>query len=368
MKEIILDYVKNVTKEKDLDYLFKNLNSQYIADKFKIKRNTVSQYLNEAASKDLVKINTRPVLFLHREEFIKRFFYLSKQSYSSIQELLSEENQNIQIHEDILYPDNSLPILLHGPSGSGKSYLAGLMHQFAIHNHILAPDAPFHIFNCAQYANNPELLSSNLFGHSKGAFTGAVCDTKGILAASDGGILFLDEVHRLNFENQEKLFIFLDKGIFRKVGENAVWQKANVRIIMATTEDIHSSFLDTFIRRIPVIVTLPSLEDRGKEEKLQLLSLFFYRESKVLKKRVLISRQVISLLLSSAFKGNAGGLLSVVKYTCAKAYSHSRSNECICVKISDLPEPVIASASFEHGSETDFQENRIIHRNWCFFD
>ena len=101
MKEIILDYVKNVTKEKDLDYLFKNLNSQYIADKFKIKRNTVSQYLNEAASKDLVKINTRPVLFLHREEFIKRFFYLSKQSYSSIQELLSEENQNIQIHEDI---------------------------------------------------------------------------------------------------------------------------------------------------------------------------------------------------------------------------------------------------------------------------
>ena len=85
MKEIILDYVKNVTKEKDLDYLFKNLNSQYIADKFKIKRNTVSQYLNEAASKDLVKINTRTVLFLHSEEFSKRFFYLRNKSYSSIQ-------------------------------------------------------------------------------------------------------------------------------------------------------------------------------------------------------------------------------------------------------------------------------------------
>ena len=131
-----------------------------------------------------------------------------------------------------------------------------------------SPDAPFHIFNCAQYANNPELLSSNLFGHSKGAFTGAVCDTKGILAASDGGILFLDEVHRLNFENRKKNYLFfLDKGIFGKFGENAVWQKANVRIIMATTEDIHSSFLDTFIRRIPVIVTLPSLEDRGKRRK-----------------------------------------------------------------------------------------------------
>ena len=101
------------------------------------------------------------------------------------------------------------------------------MHQFAIHNHILAPDAPFNIFNCAQYANNPELLSSNLFGHSKGAFTGAVCDTKGILAASDGGILFLDEVHRLNFENQEKIIYFsLIKEYFEKFGENAVWQKS----------------------------------------------------------------------------------------------------------------------------------------------
>ena len=146
---------------------------------------------------------------------------------------------------DIEIEKGELCVLL-GPSGSGKSYLAGLMHQFAIHNHILAPDAPFHIFNCAQYANNPELLSSNLFGHSKGAFTGAVCDTKGILAASDGGILFLDEVHRLNFENQEKLFIFLDKGIFRKVGENAVWQKANVRIIMATTVKHHFVIQDFF--------------------------------------------------------------------------------------------------------------------------
>lgn len=378
MKEKILDYVKNMTKEKELDYLLKHMDSQHIADIFHIKRNTVSQYLNESAEKDLVKINTRPVLFLHREEFIKRFFYLSKQSYSSIQELLSEENQNIQICEDmfqhivgyngslqrpieqmissILYPDNSLPILLHGPSGSGKSYLAGLMHQFAIQNRILSPDAPFNIFNCAQYANNPELLSSNLFGHSKGAFTGAVADTKGILAASDNGMLFLDEVHRLNFENQEKLFIFLDKGIFRRVGENAVWQKANVRIIMATTEDIHSSFLETFIRRIPVIATLPSLENRSKEEKLQLISLFFYRESKVLGKHLLISKQVVNLLLNASFKGNAGGLFSVVKYTCAKAYSHNLGTECISIKVSDLPDFIIASASFEHYEHFNYEE------------
>lgn len=73
--------------------------------------------------------------------------------------------------------------------------------------------------NCAQYVNNIELLSSNLFGYVKGAFTGAYATTKGLLEAADGGMLFLDEVHRLNSESQEKLFVFLDQGIF---GE---WEK-----------------------------------------------------------------------------------------------------------------------------------------------
>ena len=71
--------------------------------------------------------------------------------------------------------------------------------------------------NCAQYVNNIELLSSNLFGYVKGAFTGAYATTKGLLEAADGGMLFLDEVHRLNSESQEKLFVFLDQGyIFKK--------------------------------------------------------------------------------------------------------------------------------------------------------
>ena len=91
------------------------------------------------------------------------------------------------------------------------------------------------VFNCADYANNPELLSSILFGHTRGAFTGAEKEKSGLLALADNGVLFLDEVHRLSHENQEKLFQFMDTGRFRPVGEEAEMVQANVRLLFATT-------------------------------------------------------------------------------------------------------------------------------------
>ena len=75
--------------------------------------------------------------------------------------------------------------------------------------------------NCSEYANNPELLTANLFGYKKGAFTGADSDNLGLLHFADGGVLFLDEVHCLNAECQEKLFLYMDQGIYHLVGDNS---------------------------------------------------------------------------------------------------------------------------------------------------
>lgn len=111
-------------------------------------------------------------------------------------------------------------MFLHGDTGAGKSYMARQIYEFSVRHGVLPEGAPFITLNCAQYANNVELLSSNLFGYVKGAFTGAYGTSKGLLEAADGGMLFLDEVHRLNNESQEKLFIFLDQGIFRRMGES----------------------------------------------------------------------------------------------------------------------------------------------------
>ena len=160
----------------------------------------------------------------------------------------------------IRYPPNGIPILITGPTGSGKSFLAQIMFEYAIQQKIINPDAPFLIFNCAEYANNQELLSANLFGYIKGAFTGADQDFKGVLEEADGGYLFLDEIHRLPPEGQEKLFLFMDKGIFRRVGETRGWRKARVRFIFATTEKTETFLIGTFLRRIPIAIRIPLAE------------------------------------------------------------------------------------------------------------
>lgn len=121
---------------------------------------------------------------------------------------------------------------------------------------LLAPDAPFVSFNCAQYASNPELLAANLFGYVKGAFTGAQSDKAGAFEAANGGMLFLDEVHRTDAQGQEKLFT---GWIVRDLpgGETAQGLPISLRLVFATTEDIHSTFLTTFLRRIPIWLACP---------------------------------------------------------------------------------------------------------------
>ena len=91
--------------------------------------------------------------------------------------------------------------------------------------------------NCAEYANNPELLTANLFGYVKGAYTGAEENQEGLLSLANEGVLFLDEIHCLEAKCQEKLFQYMDKGIYHKVGDNEKWYRSNCRLIFATTEN-----------------------------------------------------------------------------------------------------------------------------------
>ena len=89
-----------------------------------------------------------------------------------------------------LYPGGGLPVLITGESGTGKKFLASLYYQFCLSKELLDDSAPFVTVNCAQYANNPELLTSQLFGHLKGAFTGADSDKIGISKCRRGRFIF----------------------------------------------------------------------------------------------------------------------------------------------------------------------------------
>ena len=126
------------------------------------------------------------------------------------------KNQINQAKAAVLYPPSGLNTLIIGASGSGKTFLAETMYRFALQKKVLEDRAPFVVFNCADYAENPQLLISQLFGYVKGAFSGAKENKRGLVEEANGGILFLDEVHRLPNEGQELLFYLLDKGEFRR--------------------------------------------------------------------------------------------------------------------------------------------------------
>ena len=381
MKEELLNYLKNQTAFLDLNELSDLFTASKLAEIFKVKRNTVSQYLNQLTENgELVKINSRPVYYFHKGAFEKQFFALSTNYYESVQAILSEQpmfgkeqdffsllighdkslNRVIeQIKAALNYPDGGLPVLINGESGTGKSYLVKLIYHYCIQNELIAEDAPFITLNCAQYANNPELLTSNLFGSIKGAYTGADADRKGAFEAADGGILFLDEVHRLNAEGQEKLFTYLDQGLIYRMGDTNHPINVQTRLFFATTEDLTSNFLTTFIRRIPIQVTIPSLQQRARNERLELIYSFLISEQTKIKRELVISGQTLELLASGSFKGNIGELQNIVKVMVAKAFSEAIQNQQIRLTIYHLPESLLSLNN--QNLQTSLPEEVLIH-------
>lgn len=365
LKDEILHYLDKETKTVNLEELDDKFTAGGIAKALNAKRNTVSLYLNQLTNEEkLVKIETRPVHFLHRSSFETENYKLKKSVYHSVTKL-EQENSNqdllkrfVQINPSlkesiervraaVLYPNGGLPLLINGESGTGKSYLVSLINRFCRTHKLIKKSAPFITINCAQYADNPELLTSNLFGYKKGAFTGADEDHEGAFVEADGGILFLDEVHRLGPKGQEKLFTYLDQGIVYPVGETKKGKRVHVRLCFATTEDLDTSFLTTFTRRIPVKITLPPLSQRSKEERLNLVYTLFNNEQKKITKPLSISDQVLDMLANYQPTGNIGDLKNAIKLTIARANADQKDNETITLTAHNLPLDVLSKSKVE---------------------
>ncbi|EOH98414.1 sigma-54 dependent DNA-binding response regulator [Enterococcus moraviensis ATCC BAA-383] len=364
LKEKLLEYLKNQTSffnPKNVSDIF---SASDIADKFAIKRNTASHYLNQLADEGvLVKVNTRPVYFFHKKTFELQNYSLTNSFYHNLMEIEKEKPifdkkidffQNVignhgslaqtieQLKMAALYPKGGLPLLLTGESGTGKSFLVQLLHQFCLANDLLTSDAPFITVNCAQYADNPELLTSHLFGHVTGAFTGADTDKMGAFEAAADGFLFLDEVHRLSAEGQEKLFTFLDQGIIYRMGESNNPIAVNCRLAFATTEEVGSTFLTTFLRRIPVQIKIPALNERTQAERKQLIIRSFFEEQQTILKTLVVSPQVINILENRSYKGNVGELKNLIKIITAKSFTANQDKPQIPITLHSLPNYLLA--------------------------
>ena len=262
---------------------------------------------------------------------------------------LSLKTQIQQAKAAVLYPPNGLHTLIIGETGVGKSFLAEQMYHYAEDKDKIKDDK-FVVFNCADYADNPQLLYSHLFGHKQGSFTGADKEKDGIIKRANQGILFLDEVHRLSNEGQEMLFNVIDNGYYRKLGETDKIEKIDLMIVAATTEDIKSNLLATFRRRIPLVIDLPPLNKRTLEEKIEFIKLFISRESRQINQKINLKYEAARALISFEPENNIGELESKIKEICARAYLNFISGQNKEVKITlDLLDVNIQRSFFESG-------------------
>lgn len=175
------------------------------------------------------------------------------------------KNPGLQRQIDVLFraADTQASILILGESGTGKSMIAR-----AIHEQSPFRDKPFVTVSCPSLSR--ELLESDLFGHVKGSFTGAMRDTWGKVKAAEGGTLFLDEIGELPLEIQPKLLRLLQEREYERLGETTP-RKANVRVIAATNRDLkqwssEGRFREDLFYRLNVIsATMPPLRERPED-------------------------------------------------------------------------------------------------------
>ncbi|MBD3165556.1 GAF domain-containing protein, partial [bacterium] len=202
-------------------------------------------------------------------------------------------------------------VLLTGESGTGKGMIATALHQESVR-----ADQPFVSLNCA--ALNDEMLSSELFGHVKGAFTGAVKDRAGRFELAEGGTLFLDEIGDISPQMQAALLRVLEKGEYERLGESRT-RKADVRIIAATNRDLkekmaEGSFREDLYYRLNVVsIHVPPLRER-KEDIPLLVNHFLNLLSTKLQKQVTgITSEAMELLMSYCWVGNIRELKNLLE-------------------------------------------------------
>ncbi|MBL8148884.1 MAG: sigma 54-interacting transcriptional regulator [Blastocatellia bacterium] len=203
-----------------------------------------------------------------------------------------------QIHK---IRSSTVTVLITGESGTGKELIAR-----AIHYESDRRDKEFVPFNCASVAK--DMVESRLFGHRRGAFTGASQDQKGVIRAAEGGTLFLDEIGELPIEVQPKLLRFLQEGEIHTLGDDRP-QHVNVRIIAATNrnlEDLVNNrlFREDLFHRLNVIrIHIPPLRER-REEIFPLVEHFLKIFSERMEKNVRLSEEVAEKLYSYNWPGN----------------------------------------------------------------
>lgn len=239
----------------------------------------------------------------------------------------------LQEYIDLVAPTD-MTVLIRGESGTGKEYVAKSIHEKS-----KRAGKPFVSIDCGTLSK--ELAGSELFGHIKGSFTGAVVDKRGQFEEASGGTLFLDEIGNLSYEVQVKLLRALQERIIQPIGANKQI-KVDVRVIAATNDDLLGSsaggdFREDLYHRINEFeIHVPPLRERGNDLNL-FVDFFMEKANEELERDVKqLDEEVIAVFESYEWPGNLRELKNVVKRMVLLTQGDT-------VKVSALPEDMVQS-------------------------
>jgi DNA-binding NtrC family response regulator len=251
---------------------------------------------------------------IEKKRLVEENLFLRKELFNrfSFENIIGESPKILSIFEQIekVAPTDST-VLLYGESGTGKELFAGALHARSQRAH-----CQFIAVDCSTLS--PSLLESELFGHVRGAFTGAVRDKEGIFGVAHGGTLFMDDVTNLSLEIQGKLLRVLETGEYKPVGASHI-QKTDVRIIAATNRDLKAmveegQFREDLFYRLNVFpIYLPPLRER--KEDIPRLAYHFLRHfcRKTGKRIEGFSDEALESLIHYDWPGNVRQLKNVVE-------------------------------------------------------
>lgn len=297
-----------------IDYYFtgnpeNGASTQYIAKVLNLQRTNVSSMLSALTTEGRIqKSNGRPVLYYIPGEERRK----ADDCFVNLVGYDGSLRRAVQLAKAaVLYPDKSLPTLIGGAQGTGKSFLAMLMHRFAIASGVLLPDAFFVTFDCQNYAENEQSALNELFGAGDG---------EGCIAAAKGGVLFIDNAHLLSARARNSIASYIEQT--QQEGDE---KRTPMIIVGCDTKNRVAS--EEFAAHLPIVIELPLLSERPISERLEFIRSFLTLESARLKKTLCINSELLRCLLLYDCEANCMQLKGDIKLGCANAYVREHESE-----------------------------------------
>jgi DNA-binding NtrC family response regulator len=304
----------------------------------------IYDYIPKPFTPDEVRIPVRRALEkrrLERENVVLRSQLETRYSFQSIIGNSPEIRETFRIMRHAASSESN--VLVTGESGTGKELVAR-----AIHSNSVRARRKFVTVNCGAIPDG--LIESELFGHVKGSFTGAVADKKGLVEEADKGTLFLDEIGELSPPLQVKLLRVLQEGDFTRIGDTQT-RRVNVRVVAATNKDLKKAIVDKLFRedlyyRLNVIpIELPPLRRRQDDVPLLVNHFIEKHKARTPEKNITgIARDAMQALLSYHFPGNVRELENSIEYAIAFTAGP-------VIKRDDLPKYILEEKKLGHDAQ-----------------